>query len=123
MPTNEERREISARLRETILTEGAATIEEREGMEPAVAARFVAIPSLVAALNFDKNIVSIRELTDRLADLIEPEPKRTCLNLGGEEGTNYELYDFGCSSCGYCGDITEPAYCPGCGAKVMDDER
>ena len=46
--------------------------------------------------------------------------ERTCRNLGGEEGTNYELYDFGCSTCGYCADITEPNYCPYCGAKVID---
>ena len=46
--------------------------------------------------------------------------ERTCRNLGGEEGTNYELYDFGCSSCGYCADITEPNYCPYCRAKVVD---
>ena len=45
--------------------------------------------------------------------------ERTCRNLGGEEGTNYELYDFGCSACGYCTDITEPNYCPYCGAKVV----
>ena len=46
--------------------------------------------------------------------------ERTCHNLGREEGTNYELYDFGCSSCGYCADITEPNYCPHCRAKVVD---
>ena len=46
--------------------------------------------------------------------------ERTCHNLGREEGTNYELYDFGCSTCGYCADITEPNYCPHCRAKVVN---
>ena len=47
--------------------------------------------------------------------------ERTCRNLGGEEGTNYELYDFACSYCGYCADITEPNYCPYCRAKVVEE--
>ena len=87
VPTNEERYEVAARLRETMLTEGAAAIEEREGMEPAVAARFVAIPNLAAALNFDKAIVSMRELTDRLADLIEPE------SINGETSDGYHTFN------------------------------
>ena len=87
MSTNEERREIAAKLRKTMLTEGATIVEEREGLEPAVAARFVAIPNLIAALNFNKNIVSIRELTDRLADLIEPE------SINGETSDGYHTFN------------------------------
>lgn len=48
-------------------------------------------------------------------------PERTCHNLGGEEGTNYENYDFGCSACGYGCDLPEPDYCPGCGARVVEE--
>lgn len=87
VPTNEERYEVAARLRETMLTEGAAVVEERKGLDPAVAARFVAIPNLAAALNFDKGIVSMRELTDRLADLIEPEP------INGETSDGYHTFN------------------------------
>ena len=119
MPTNKERKEIAAKLRETMLTEGAAIVEEREGLEPAVATRFVAIPNLIAALNFNKNIVSIRELTDRLAELIEPEPERTC------EVTEYNDYGPHAEDCIIvlsCGHETIgyiPNYCPCCGAKVV----
>lgn len=50
-----------------------------------------------------------------LADLIDP----TCHDFGGEKGTNGECYDFACSACGWCGDVTEPNYCPNCGARVV----
>lgn len=42
--------------------------------------------------------------------------------LTGEEGTNGESYDFACSACGWCGDVTKPNYCPNCGARVVRDE-
>lgn len=45
--------------------------------------------------------------------------ERTCRDFGGEEGTNGEGYDFACSACGWCGDITEPNFCPNCGAMVV----
>lgn len=43
---------------------------------------------------------------------------RTCRDFGGEEGTNGEGYDFACPVCGWCGDVTEPNFCPHCGAWV-----
>lgn len=46
-------------------------------------------------------------------------PERTCRNFGGEEGTVGEGYDFACSACGWCGDVTEPNYFPSCGARVV----
>ena len=126
MPTNKERKEIAAKLRETMLTEGAAIVEEREGLEPAVATRFVAIPNLIAALNFNKNIVSIRELTDRLADLIEPESERICkieaFDNGLDEDYDGSLYSYAPPtyylSCGHEAYYHKPNYCPDCGAKV-----
>lgn len=63
---------------------------------------------------------SFDTVADRLADLIEPKPERTCHNFGGEEGTNGEYYDFACSTCGYCCDLPEPNFCPYCGARVVD---
>lgn len=120
MITNEERREVAARLRETILTEGAAVIEERKGLEPAVASRFVAIPNLVAALNFDKAIVSMRELTDRLADLIEPEPERTCKFIPFIEDDG-SVFIENCSECDAAVlSRCEFNYCPNCGARVTE---
>lgn len=47
--------------------------------------------------------------------------ERTCHNFGREEGTNGELYDFACSSCGFCCDVCGPNYCPNCGAKVVEE--
>ncbi len=44
----------------------------------------------------------------------------TCNDIGGEEGTNGEHYDFACNRCGFCSDITEPNYCPNCGAEVVE---
>ena len=54
----------------------------------------------------------------QLAKLIDP----TCHNFGGEDGTNGENYEFACSACGWCGDITEPKYCPNCGSRVISDD-
>ena len=51
----------------------------------------------------------------------EFEPVRTCHDLGGEEGTNFEGYDFGCSECGYVCDLPQPNYCPNCGAMVVGE--
>lgn len=61
---------------------------------------------------------SYSDVFNRLADLIDP----TCHDLGGEEGTNGESYDFACSACGWCGDVAKPNYCPHCGARVVCDE-
>lgn len=44
---------------------------------------------------------------------------RTCRDFGGEEGANGEGYDFACGWCGWCGDVTEPRFCPNCGAKAV----
>lgn len=62
----------------------------------------------------------IRNGLRHLAAFIEPEPERTCRNVGGEDGTNGEYYDFACSECGFCCDLPDPSYCPSCGAKVVE---
>lgn len=76
--------------------------------------------------------VHASEICDRLADLIEPEPERTCRKLppfnSGDRYTLTAKYASGfeysetlayarCSECGthFCDDF---AYCPKCGAKV-----
>lgn len=66
------------------------------------------------------------EMELRLADLIEPEPERTCQDV---EGGNF----FRCSKCGcelmrfadgwkplYMGEVR---YCPNCGARVVEEEK
>ena len=76
------------------------------------------------------------EIWDRLADLIEPQPERTCHNVS-EYGKNttyeYTTFDFKCSECGAEVNADEMglspimideenitlSYCPHCGAKVV----
>lgn len=72
----------------------------------------------VALLNCIGITYDYANLLNRLADLIDP----TCHDFGGEEGTNGEGYDFACSACGWCGDVTKPNYCPSCGARVVRDD-
>lgn len=65
-------------------------------------------------------------LSSNLADLIEPEPERTCQDV---EGGNF----FRCSKCGcelmrfadgwkplYMGEVR---YCPNCGARVVEEKK
>ena len=67
-----------------------------------------------------------RKSLNLLADLIEPEPERTCQDV---EGGNF----FRCSKCGcelmrfadgwkpmYMGEVR---YCPNCGARVVEEEK
>lgn len=54
---------------------------------------------------------------EKLADLID---RPTCRNLGLEEGTNGEGYDFFCSRCGFAADVVDPRYCPCCRAEVVE---
>ena len=104
MPTNEERREVAARLRKN---------------EPSsFGSLFDVWREIALAVNPSGG--SYKTLPLELADLIEPEPERTCRDLGGEYGTNCEAYDFGCSECGFGCDIPQPNYCPHCGAKVVE---
>lgn len=62
---------------------------------------------------------SYSDVFNRLANLIDP----TCHDFGGEDGTNGESYNLACSACGWCVDVTEPNYCPYCGARVVRDDE
>ena len=76
--------------------------------------------NIAAAVEESGNLVSgnyIR-IVERLADLVD---RPTCRNIGGEEGTNGEHYDFFCTACGYAASVTEPNYCPNCGAEVVHE--
>ena len=62
-----------------------------------------------------------REIMTRLADLIEPEPERTCRNVADD----YDGMGFVCSECTRAvpEDEYDPeidGYCSGCGAKVVE---
>lgn len=108
--TNDERRQVAARLRE------CAPTYNYKGGHPDMMSSLVAITG-----------TSIDSLFDRLADIIEPEPERTC-HIDNEHA-------FGCAINGAiyitrfsCGHFMENSvlkneinFCPTCGAKVLDD--
>lgn len=104
MPTNDERREIAAKLRE-LATQGRPTW-----------------PALVDLLKCPGREVAVMYL----ADLIEPE-ERTCRNV------SFDCGKLKCSACGKYtetwyhmgfGDMYAdvPNYCPNCGARVVKED-
>lgn len=111
MPTNDERREVAARLR-----------EEEYGLE---------YFTLMAILGFDRDAEPYfdgyhrcperlnEDMRLRLADLIEPE-ERTCRMKPSENGVG--LKQWGCSGCGgmTVSDL-EPPFCSKCGARVKEE--
>lgn len=136
MPTNGERREVAARLREA--RANLESIPVPRGIEQA---SFVYLGLLSQAVHGG-------DLFNRLADLIEPEPERTCRFIPDYIATVYDEDDnevdteepsedccaFECTECGGAmiyGDMgwfdTEPPYkphfeyCPYCGAKVVEN--
>lgn len=122
MPTNDERREVAARLRE-LADENTVTatnylvreVFKELGAEPPASPSNPTLRDLEA---YDQAFLY------RLADLIEPEPERTCELIrhaarDEESGIELVLYE-----CGQCGWIVDPSrnerYCPNCGAKVVE---
>ena len=100
MPTNEERREVAARLRNW------ESFRETFRESPICAA--------IDILNVE-GYLDWRGVCEQMADLIEPEPERTC-------GFRSRLTGPYCYACTECGKGMKPdwAYCPKCGAKVME---
>lgn len=118
MPTNEERREVAARLR--VLSSHREV--DKELVEDAL--------GLYMGECIDGyDPVSVMEL----ADLIEPEPERTCRNKAvrnnKEFPPEYRTDNFICSACGalffadseYINHPIDWAFCPDCGAKVVGE--
>ena len=100
--TNDERREVARRLRE---------------LEKGVIGAFIPTGELaedvLRAIDYGRS--GAMTPYGCLADLIEPEPERTC-----------EMVDNGrelcCSVCDWRHDYDdEPVYCSGCGAKVVSE--
>ena len=100
MPTDVERREVAARLRNW------ESFRETFRESPICAALDV--------LNVE-GYLDWRGVCELLADLIEPEPERTC-RWKHIEGTWF------ISECGERYDRVIPDnYCPNCGAKVVNE--
>lgn len=105
MPTNEERRKVADRLR---ILAGHREVD-KELIEDALELYMGGCID-----GYDPVSVS------KLADLIEPEPERTCENESSVSGI------FTCSYCGADFYDTEISgdwnHCPNCGAKVVENE-
>ena len=116
MPTNEERREIAASLRSVTEEERKLCFTE-EILAGCIGTR--------QCLNEYDGTLDEWLILQRLADLIEPEPERTCKNVAANAD------DFCCSECTAFArgamiddfDCWYPigkvlVHCPNCGARV-----
>ena len=134
MPTNDERREVAARLRE--LPIDMYEVEERweaEGLGTDCHDQtdyFLIHNVLFGCLPAEHmHPCDYEDLHARLADLIEPE-ERTCHDV------SFDSREFVCSWCGCHIDVLdieseptmwlggspiEPSFCPNCGAKVVSE--
>lgn len=101
MVTNDERREAAARLRK-MTPEWMGLGGWRFYLKPRLG-----ISAIIQVTEGDP-----RNVSNALADLIEPEPERTChAIIEDETGV--------CSNCGEDIDGYGWSYCPSCGAKVV----
>lgn len=110
--SDEERREAAKRLRGL-----DATAANRDTLEQAV---YKLMKAVRGDVPFSPIRCSVRNpcgLAGMLADLID---RPTCRNIGGEDGTNGEHHGFFCSDCGFAASVTDPRYCPNCGAEVVE---
>jgi hypothetical protein len=127
MISNDERREVARRLREVNPYRNQSYTVPYNRYTPA--AEYLA--ELAGALGYSpKNDVSRLGFQNHLADLIEPEPERTCrvecYPPGYEDNLHYEV----CSECGTILTASRPgdrhaaraSYCPSCGALVIGEE-
>lgn len=118
MPTNEERRYVAERLREINTNEWICYGHEFDELMTA---------SIMTACgcNFGQDWQDI-EICNRLAELIEQEPERTCrMEINWDYDGDCPSYyrDYVCSECKedfiyYKNSSVN--YCPNCGAKVVD---
>lgn len=108
MPTNEERKQIAARLRHFNSGDVSSCFEYIEKLDEII------------------GISGCEETGDRLADLIEPKPERTChvVEVDGQRyvperfcNIIFKEERFGLCSCGQ-GIFSDMIYCCRCGAKV-----
>ena len=107
MLTNEERRDVAARLRESrefISDMPKMSLEQNT---------FDVFERILACVGYERG-----NIFDHLAELIEPEPERTCRKVPGR--MKYGRRMPACSECGYSIGDDRWFFCPSCGAKVME---
>ena len=109
MPTNEERLDVAARLRGIVEKTWYTSWHELYTIKNACGC-------------YDEQDSQDMVLKDRLADLIEPEPERTCTMATDSRNFRTEVVVWFCSECGspIYNDM-KPSYCLYCGAKVVDE--
>ena len=101
-PTDEERREVAARLR---------VLASHREVDKEMFHDAIGVWPGGCIDGYDP--VGVMEL----ADLIEPAPERTCRLVEDDENRT------ACSECGasyLC--MSDASYCPDCGAKVIEEE-
>lgn len=128
--TNDERREVAERLRGVEFHTKLVGVELAKWYE-----------ALCTAVGGERDPwMGIKALCDRLADLIEPEPERTCRVVTDKNTVSQtqEVHTKHCSECSYVFGreqhrqllpgldeefvlhaVQIPDYCPNCGAKVV----
>lgn len=110
IPTQEERREVAQRIRNYLKTYQSPTWRDL----------FLIV--FGDSENYSK--YRLYMILDHLADLIEPEPERTCKKRNHNTNCDY-MKCFSCSQCnaGWFEDINDKpfSYCPHCGAKVVEN--
>ena len=107
MPSNDERREVAARLRE-------------EG-------NLRAFAEIVGFSWEDESDWLWHDVAVKYAELIEPEPERTCHMELRKHGAIYDVFYFDCCDEEYAESRTDQyasgisgRVCPYCGAKVVE---
>lgn len=109
MPINDERRQVAARLRAIDDTEWTHLREELRALDEAL--------GTAQGMPY-----ALQTTWERLADLIEPEPERTC-RMENIRAAGFNEWDFNCSECGHLlttNTTYHPNYCSSCGAKVIN---
>ena len=112
MPTNEERREVSKKIRE--LTEDVWSLaKEWEDQADYYQIHFAIFFSFPAD---HMHPCDYNELHERLADLIEPEPERT-----GHAVEDVSIGGYVSWRCSECGQPINKAdnYCSNCGVRLV----
>jgi hypothetical protein len=121
MPTNEERKEVVKALHD--LCDGCETVSDYD------LAKALCLEAVSRYAYSSESVL-------RIADLIEPEPERTCnvIFRSHELSQTQTALVKSCSGCGFefgteikntfpfevtINSISIPNYCPNCGAKVV----
>lgn len=119
MVTNNERREVARKLREIDTSDDPlSNIDMDVQIEEVIGVREVADPWPT----YEWCLAHNQKYLNRLADLIEPEPERTCRMRDAHWDDGQCTWGCICSECGAKHEHKSGKwmnYCPSCGAKVV----